>query len=175
MAGLGVSLAIFNGWRSDHGSQLESVLVADARGTVMDITGIGSIADFAGKVLDKIFPDPAAAMNAKIELLKAQQAGELAELAAQWDNAKGQIAVNQAEASSGNAFASSWRPFIGWTCGVAFAYKFVLAPVAALALTAAGHPITLPVLDFGEMMPVLFGMLGLGAMRSYEKVKGVSK
>lgn len=138
----------------------------------MDITGIGSIFDFGSKVIDKIFPDKTEAERVKLELFKAQQAGQLAELTAQWDNAKAQLAVNQAEASSGNTFASSWRPFIGWTCGVAFAYKFVLAPMAAFVLTASGHPITLPVLDFSEMMPVLFGMLGLGAMRTVERIKG---
>jgi hypothetical protein len=138
----------------------------------MDITGIGSIFDFGSKVIDKIFPDKTEAERVKLELFKAQQAGALAELTATWENAKAQLAVNQAEASSGNAFASSWRPFIGWTCGAAFAYKFVLAPVAAFVLTAAGHPIELPALDFGEMMPVLFGMLGLGAMRTVERIKG---
>jgi len=141
----------------------------------MDITGLGSVFDFGSKVIDKLFPDKTEAERVKLELFKAQQAGQLAELTAAWDNAKAQVAVNQAEASSGNAFASSWRPFIGWTCGVAFAYKFVFAPLAVLVLAAVGHPITLPELDFGEMMPVLFGMLGLGAMRSYEKVKGVSR
>jgi hypothetical protein len=141
----------------------------------MDITGIGSVFDFGSKVIDKLFPDKTEAERVKLELFKAQQAGELAELTAQWDNAKGQLAVNQAEASSGNAFSSSWRPFIGWTCGVAFAYKFVVAPFAVLILTAVGHPLALPVLDFSEMMPLLFGMLGLGAMRSYDKRVGTAK
>lgn len=138
----------------------------------LDITGIGSIADFAGKVLDKVFPDPDAAARAKLELFKAQQAGELQELAAQWENAKAQLAVNEAEAQNASVFVSGWRPFVGWTCGVSFAYKFVIAPFVVLILTAVGNPITLPVLDFTEMSTILLGMLGLGAMRSFEKVKG---
>jgi hypothetical protein len=126
------------------------------------------------KLIERFFPDPASADAAKLELLKMQQAGELAQLGADTELAKGQLEVNKAEASSGNTFASSWRPFIGWTCGAAFAYKFVLAPFAVLILTATGNPIQLPVLDFTEMSTILLGMLGLGGMRTLEKVKGVS-
>ncbi|MES2346300.1 MAG: hypothetical protein V4641_01895, partial [Pseudomonadota bacterium] len=59
-------------------------------------------------------------------------------------------------------------------CGAAFAYKFVLAPAGAFAMAAAGHPINLPVLDFTEMSTILLGMLGLGGMRTVEKIKGVA-
>jgi uncharacterized protein (DUF2062 family) len=117
--------------------------------------------DLANTVVKTIWPD------------KSDQ--ERAQLAAAVQLVQGQLDINKVEAASESVFVAGWRPFIGWTCGVAFAYKFVLAPVAALVLTAVGHPITLPVLEFGEMMPILFGMLGLGAFRSYEKVKGVAK
>ncbi|MGJ7512331.1 holin family protein [Variovorax sp. GT1P44] len=127
----------------------------------LDVTGIGAVADLATTVVNKIWPD------------KSEE--ERAQLAAAVQLVQGQLEINKVEAASASTFVAGWRPFIGWTCGVAFAYKFVLAPVAALALTVAGHPITLPALDFGEMMPILFGMLGLGAMRSFEKVKGVAK
>lgn len=126
------------------------------------------------KVIDRLWPDPAQATAAKIELYKMQQSGELAMLAADVDIAKGQIGVNQVEAASNSLFVAGWRPFIGWTCGAAFAYKFVLAPAGAFAMAAAGHPIDLPVLDFTEMSTILLGMLGLGGMRTIEKVKGVA-
>lgn len=126
------------------------------------------------KLIERFFPDPATADAAKLKLLEMQQAGELAQLAADTDLAKGQLEVNKAEAASGNSFASSWRPFIGWTCGAAFAYKFVLAPFIVLGLTAAGHQINLPVLDFTEMSTILLGMLGLGGMRTVEKIRGVA-
>lgn len=126
------------------------------------------------KLIDRLFPDPKAASEAKLKILEMQQAGDLAQLNADLQLATGQIEVNKAEAASGNSFASSWRPFIGWTCGAAFAYKFVLAPFIVLGLTAAGHPINLPVLDFTEMSTILLGMLGLGGMRTVEKIKGVS-
>lgn len=126
------------------------------------------------KVIDRLWPDPTQAAAAKIELYKLQQSGELAMMAADVDIAKGQIVVNQVEAANSALFVSGWRPFIGWTCGAAFAYKFVLAPAGAFAMAASGHPIELPVLDFTEMSTILLGMLGLGGMRTIEKVKGVA-
>jgi len=135
---------------------------------------IGGVFDMGMKLVERFFPDPKAANEAKLELLRMQQTGELAQLAANTDLAKGQLEVNKAEASSGNTFASSWRPFIGWTCGAAFAYKFVLAPAGAFIMAATGNPIDLPVLDFTEMSTILLGMLGLGGMRTLEKVKGVA-
>jgi hypothetical protein len=125
-------------------------------------------------LMDKLFPDPAAAAAAKLQVMQMAQTGELAQLDAELKMATGQMTVNQVEATSSSLFVSGWRPFIGWICGAAFAYKFVLAPAAAFALTAAGHPVTLPVLDFTEMSTVLLGMLGIGGLRTLEKIKGVA-
>lgn len=136
---------------------------------------IGPILELGKGLINRFFPDPAQAAAAQLELLKMAQTGELAQLAAEADIAKAQIAVNQVEAGSSSLWVAGWRPFVGWVCGAAFAYKFVLAPAAAFALTAFGHPITLPVLDFTEMSTVLLGMLGIGALRTVEKVKGVAQ
>jgi hypothetical protein len=130
---------------------------------------------FAEKVLDAIFPDPKTASEAKIKLLELQQSGELAILAAETDLAKGQQEINKVEAASGDRFASRWRPFIGWVCGVAFAYHFVLQPLLAFALSTAGYNVTLPAFDMEALNTVLLGMLGLGGMRSFERVKGVTR
>jgi hypothetical protein len=127
-----------------------------------------------GNVLDKLFPDPTAAANAKLEVMRLAQNGELAQLDADLKLATGQLDIDKTEAANPSIFVSGWRPFIGWTCGAAFAYKFVLAPAIAFGLAAYGHPVTLPVLDFTEMSTVLLGMLGLGGMRSLEKIKGVA-
>lgn len=141
----------------------------------MDLTGLGSIFDFGSKVLDKIFPDPVKAQEAKLELFKLQQTGELAQLAAETDLAKGQLAVNQAEAASGNTFASSWRPFVGWTGGIGLAYASTIEPLARWIATVVFHYTgTFPVLDTTITMQVLFGLLGLGVMRSYDKKQGTS-
>lgn len=140
----------------------------------MDITGIGSVLDFGSKIIDRIWPNPAERDAAKLELFKAQQAGEFKEMDQAFQLAQGQIGVNAVEAASSSLFVSGWRPAVGWCCAAAFAYKFVLAPSVAFGLAAAGHPVDLPVLDFSEMSTVLFGMLGMGALRTAEKIRGVA-
>jgi hypothetical protein len=140
----------------------------------MALDPVTAMLDIGGKVIDRLFPDPTQAATAKLELIRLQQSGELAQLAADVEVAKAQTSVNAAEASNNSTFVAGWRPFIGWVCGAAFAYKFVVAPAAAFLLTANGHPIILPVLDFTEMSTVLLGMLGIGTLRTVEKIKGVA-
>jgi hypothetical protein len=90
--------------------------------------------------------------------------------------ATAQIEVNKAEASSGSLFKGGWRPFIGWVCGGAFAYHFVLQPVIVFGVLTAGIDLPpLPEFDMASLMTVMMGMLGLGGLRTYEKQKGLSK
>jgi hypothetical protein len=87
-----------------------------------------------------------------------------------------QIEVNKEEAKSRSIFVAGWRPFIGWTCGVALAYHFVLAPIIIFGATVFGVQIPeLPVFDMDSLMTVLLGMLGLGGLRTFEKSKGLTK
>ena len=87
-----------------------------------------------------------------------------------------QLEINKAEAASGSLFKGGWRPFIGWTSGVAFAYHFVLQPVLIFVLTASGVDLPeLPEFDMSTLLTVLGGMLGIGGLRSYEKTKGLTK
>lgn len=87
-----------------------------------------------------------------------------------------QIEVNKAEAASGSFFRGGWRPAVGWTCSVAFAWHFVLQPLMIFILTYAGLEVpALPEFDMGALMTVLGGLLGLGSLRTFEKFKGVSK
>lgn len=116
--------------------------------------------ELANNVIGKIWPD------------KSEQ--EKQELAAALVLVQGQIEVNKAEASSNSVFVAGWRPFIGWTCGAAFAFKFVLGPAAVVVMAVAGHPIILPEFDFTEMSTILLGMLGLGSLRTVEKIKKVA-
>ena len=89
--------------------------------------------------------------------------------------AKGQLEINKAEAQSRNVFVAGWRPFIGWTCGVAMAYNYVIHPILIFTLAQFNYLVAIPALDLSEMMPVLMGMLGLGSLRSFEKYKGIAK
>jgi len=84
-----------------------------------------------------------------------------------------QIKVNQEEAKHVSIFIAGWRPFIGWTCGVALAYHFIIQPLLVFAFTVTGQPVELPSFDMGSLMTVLMGMLGLGSLRTFEKYKGV--
>tara|TARA_X000001388_G_scaffold68884_1_gene56998 strand:+ start:744 stop:1139 length:396 start_codon:yes stop_codon:yes gene_type:complete len=90
--------------------------------------------------------------------------------------AMSQIEVNKAEAASGSIFKGGWRPFIGWVCGLAFAYHFVLQPFLIFIFAYIGiETPDLPEFDMGTLLPVLGGMLGIGGLRTYEKQKGLTK
>lgn len=140
----------------------------------MAIDPISAVLDIGGKLIDRLWPDATQRDAAKLELLKMQQNGELAQLAAETELAKGQIEVNQAEAGSSSLFVAGWRPWIGWVCGVAFAYHFVVQPLLAFILAATGSPVTLPTFNMDALYTVLLGMLGLGSMRTFEKYKKVN-
>ena len=89
--------------------------------------------------------------------------------------AKAQLEVNKQEAAHKNLFVAGWRPAVGWVCVLGMASNFMVIPMANFALALAGSTIIVPILELTEMMPVLMGMLGLGAMRTVEKSKGVQR
>jgi len=129
-----------------------------------------------GKVFDRVFPDPKQAADAKLKLLDMSQKGDLAELDADVRLAVGQMEVNKQEAQHSSIFVAGWRTFVGWTCGVALAYSFILLPLMQFIAVIAEVDISkAPVLAMGELMTVLLGILGLGGMRSYEKRNGVAQ
>jgi len=89
--------------------------------------------------------------------------------------AKAQLEVNKEEAAHKSLFVAGWRPAVGWVCVCGMASNFMVIPVANFALALAESTIVIPALDTAEMMPVLLGMLGLGTLRTAEKVKGVQR
>ena len=109
---------------------------------------------------------------------KARLAHEIATMAEKYaqESALAQVEVNKKEAQHRNIWVAGWRPFIGWVCGAALAWHFVLAPVVLFVATWAGVQLpTLPAFDMDSLMTVLLGMLGLGGLRSFEKAKGLSR
>ena len=109
---------------------------------------------------------------------KAKLAHEVATMAQNHaqELAKGQLEINKAEAQHRSIFVAGWRPFVGWTCGVALCWHFVLAPFVIFASAYAGVALPdLPTFDMSSLLTVLMGMLGLGGLRSFEKVKGLTK
>lgn len=127
----------------------------------LDITGLGSVADLATTVIGKIWPD-------KTEQEKQQLAAAVALV-------QGQLAVNQSEAASPSVFVAGWRPFIGWVCGSALVFHYIIRPALPWVFTLFGKPMPpLPPLDMGDLLTILLGMLGLGSLRTFEKTKGVA-
>ena len=129
---------------------------------------IGSLIGPATSLLDKFIEDK----DQKMAL--AHEISTMAERHAQ-ELAKGQLEVNKVEAASKSMFVAGWRPFIGWVCGIGFLSNFIIIPMANFGLALAEMSIVIPMIDTTQMMPVLMGMLGLGAMRTVEKVQKVSR
>ena len=130
---------------------------------------LGKLVDPVSNILDKVVEDK----DQKARL--AHEIATMAERHAQ-ELAKGQIDINKEEAKSRNIFIAGWRPFVGWTCGLALFWHFLGLPVT-LFITGwfnLQHP-PLPEFDMNSLMTVLLGMLGLGGMRSFEKFKGLTK
>jgi hypothetical protein len=137
----------------------------------MDLT---SVLGVVATVIDRAFPDPAQRDAAKLKLLELQQSGEMAQLAADTELAKAQAAINQTEAANPNLFVSGWRPFVGWVCGLGLAYAFLIKPIASpLIQKWCGVP--MEALDISTLLTLLFGMLGLGGLRTFEKMNGVAR
>ena len=129
----------------------------------MALDPVTALFEVGSKVLDRVLPDPAQQAAAKLELMKLQQNGELAQITGQMD-------INKVEAASSSIFVSGWRPSIGWICGAGFAVQFVIGPLAEWGSALYGHPVKFPQMDTGTMMPLLLGMLGLGGLRTAEKL-----
>jgi hypothetical protein len=123
-----------------------------------------------GTLIDRLIPDKAAAAKAKTELEALEQSGELKLMLAQ-------IEVNKTEATHPSIFVAGWRPAIGWVCALIYGYHYFLAPVIIMliAVSNGAGVEALPKFDLSDIWPVLGGLLGLGAMRTYEKYSGVAR
>lgn len=128
--------------------------------------------DLGSKLIDHFFPNATEAATAKLELIKLQESGELAELASETQLAMGQLDINKAEAMGTDRFSSRWRPTLGYICSGAFGWNYVVQPMLNWLSAVVGHPVNAPPLDLTLMTPVLLGILGLGTMRSVERIKG---
>ena len=108
---------------------------------------------------------------------KAKLAHDLATMADQHaqELAKGQLEVNKTEAAHKSLFVAGWRPAVGWVCVLGMFGNFITIPFSNFVLALIGIDIVIPLVPLETMMPVLMGMLGLGAMRTYEKKNSVHR
>jgi hypothetical protein len=133
----------------------------------MALDPISAALDLGNTLITRIFPDPAQADQAKLKLLELQKSGELAQMTAQTD-------INKVEASNPSLFVSGWRPAIGWVCALALAYQYLLRPLSGTIASLFGVTLPpLPGLD-DNLWQLMMGMLGMGGLRTFEKVQGVA-
>ncbi len=125
-------------------------------------------------LLDRLIPDPEARAKAQLDLLKLQQDGAFRELDAQLQVNLAQAEINKVEAASQNGFQAGWRPLAGYACVAGMAYEFLLRPMLPWVLTVSGVDAPpLPSLD-GVLFELVFGMLGLGTLRTADRWKRVN-
>ena len=128
----------------------------------------GPIISVVSSVLDKVIPDNNAKEKAKADIEKA-----LIDNSAQINLA--QAETNKIEANHRSVFIAGWRPFLGWVCGIGFAWIFVLNPILQWGLALYGINSVLPQLQTDVLMELTIALLGLAGLRSWEKAKGITK
>ena len=121
-----------------------------------------------GTLIDRLIPDRAAAEKAKAEM--EQQLVTAANAAAM-----AQVEVNKVEAAHSSVFVAGWRPSIGWVCAAGLAWAFVLAPIASWALVVLGIRAELPAIHTDYLLELVLAMLGIGGLRTFEKLRGVAR
>ena len=129
--------------------------------------GLDDIIGAGLRIVDKLVPDPQARAAAALEAAKMKQAGDFKDLEALIAPDQGQVEINKTEAAAPDFFTRGWRPGVGWVCVLGLLYQFLLRPFLVTAGCAA------PALDIESLMTLLFGVLGLGAYRTRERLAGV--
>lgn len=133
----------------------------------MALDPLTAVLNIGNSIIERLFPDKSQQEQAKAALLTLQVQGELQQVIAQID-------VDKTEAASNSMFVAGWRPAVGWICGLGIGCDVIVRPLLSWVSTVFGHPLTLPPLDLSTLMPLLLGMLGLGAMRSWDKTQGAA-
>ena len=121
-----------------------------------------------GTLVDRLIPDKAAAQRAKDDM-------EAALIKASNEAALAQVEVNKIEAGHASVFVAGWRPAIGWVCAAALAWAFIVAPIATWSMAALGVKETLPAIGTDNLFELVLAMLGLGGLRTFEKMRGVAR
>ena len=133
--------------------------------SILSAMGIGEIIGAVGKIADDLTTSDKERMAAELDAYKAES-----------ERMGGQVEINKIEAASGSLFVSGGRPFVVWVCAFALAYAAVIEPIARFVATVGfAYAGPFPVIDTDLTMQVLLGLLGLGAYRSVEKIKGVAR
>lgn len=130
--------------------------------------GIDAIAELVSTAVDKIWPDANIEAQSKAEELKTELTKEL-------QYTLGQLEINKIEAASPSLFVAGWRPAVGWAGALGYGYEFLWRPIANGLCVAAGFPPIFAGIETEALSTLLFGLLGLGTLRSVEKIKRVAR
>lgn len=146
-----------------------------------DVIGVVNPAALAGKVLGPLLnkligliPDPQKRAEMELEISKLQQSTEFKQLDADLQVALAQAQINLEEAKSSDRFKSWWRPAAGWCCVLGLLGQFLVGPTLTWFMALIGHPTPFPQLDTPLLTTLLLGLLGLGTLRTVDKVRGVA-
>ena len=138
----------------------------------MSLDPIAAVLSIGESLITRLFPDPAQQAQERLKLTQMAQDGDLARLDAHVKLMLGQLEINKVEAASKSLFVAGWRPFVGWVGGFALAYAGILEPLLRFVSSLNGYTGDYPEIDTAMTIQVLMGMLGIGAMRSFDKTKG---
>lgn len=125
---------------------------------------LGGIGQFAKDIRQAITGELAPEKKAEIEM-------KLLEI--EFSSAKAQAEINLAEARHASVFVAGWRPAIGWVCALGLAWQFLVNPILIWLVSAAGMDVSPPLLQTGELYTLVLALLGLGGMRTYEKLQNI--
>lgn len=125
---------------------------------------IGILGPILGKAAERLIPDPEARAKWVSETLAMFMQADLA-----------QLEVNKAEAATGNMFIGGWRPFIGWVCGAALTYQYIARPFLTWGIQLYNPALPVPPGLNDMLWELMFGLLGMGALRSFDKFRGVAR
>lgn len=137
--------------------------------------GVDDIVGGVLSVVNKFIPDAEKQAELQLEIAKLKQQDEFKRIDAALQTAQQQTDINKIEAGNSNLFVSGARPAAIWVCVIAFAYHYVLQPLAVFVMYAYGYHFELPKFDMDALFTLLFGLLGLSGMRSFDKMQGTSK
>ena len=141
------------------------------------------LSSLIGPLIDKVasfIPNPEERQRARLEMEAQVMAQQTEIVRALVDADRNQTEINKIEAASSSIFVAGWRPFIGWICGCALAWQFLLMPIGSWAVSLVAQylgekPPTFPQLDNSQLYPILFALLGMGGLRTLEKIRDVAR
>lgn len=128
---------------------------------------LGPVLDLGKSILERFVPDPEKKREAEMELLRMAAEGELKQVIAQ-------LEINAREAQHPSIFVAGWRPAFGWCGAAGFVYAVIAQPMLSWWAGIKGWPAP-PTLNMDLMWVVITGMLGIGGLRSIEKMKGAAR